>query len=181
VWAWGFNSFGQLGNNSTVNRSSPVQVVGGHSFTEIAAGFGHSLALKANGEVWSWGLNGQGQLGDNSTVGKSSPIQVVGGHSFTKAAAGGSHSLALKANGEVWAWGNNSAGQLGENNIDPKSSPIQVNFYNTTLPLITNSKKTRIYSVTPNTSYTITNNQGIVYFNGDIVGFGDSVTLTWVD
>jgi len=80
VWAWGDNTYGQLGDNSSGNsKSSPVLVVGSHSFVEISGGYSHSLARKADGTVWSWGLNSSGQLGDNSIVSKSSPVLVVGG------------------------------------------------------------------------------------------------------
>jgi alpha-tubulin suppressor-like RCC1 family protein len=126
AWAWGNGSQGVLGDNSTVSKSTPVQVVGGHSFIAIAAGFAHSIALKSNGEAWTWGDNTGGQLGDNTVVAKSTPIQVVGGHSFIAVAAGASHALALKANGEVWAWGIGGTGQLGDNTIVDKSTPVQV-------------------------------------------------------
>jgi len=58
VWSFGWAFNGRLGNNSTYpNQSSPVAVVGNHSFTKTVAGSSFSLALKANGEVWSWGVN----------------------------------------------------------------------------------------------------------------------------
>ena len=128
VWSWGLNSSGELGNNTTANKSSPVIVVGAHSFVEISAGYYFSLALKANGEVWSWGLNSSGQLGDNTTASKSSPVLVVGAHSFVEISGGSglNYSLARKANGEVWSWGHNLYGQLGDNTTANKSSPVLV-------------------------------------------------------
>ena len=88
VWSWGLNDYGQLGDNTLLDKSSPILVVGSHSFVELSAGFSHTIARKSNGEVWSWGYNSFGQLGDNTTESKSSPILVVGSHSFVEIFAG---------------------------------------------------------------------------------------------
>jgi len=130
VWAWGYNFNGQLGINSsgvTASRSSPVSVVGNHSFINISAKIATSLGLKSDGSVWAWGYNNKGQLGINTVADKSSPVSVLGNHSFIAISVGGSHSLGLKSDGSVWAWGQNSfAGQLGDNTIVDKSSPVSV-------------------------------------------------------
>jgi alpha-tubulin suppressor-like RCC1 family protein len=59
LWAWGINSYGRLGDDSLVDRSSPVSVVGGFSdwISASAGGGNHSLAVRANGTVWAWGFN----------------------------------------------------------------------------------------------------------------------------
>jgi hypothetical protein len=133
VWAWGRNSFGRLGDNSTTNRSAPVKVADGDGvnsdFVAIAAGGTHSLALKSNGEVWAWGYNLYGRLGDNSTTDRLVPVRVVNQSDFVAIASGGSHSLALKSNGEAWAWGYNGNGELGDGTvgtINNKSAPVKV-------------------------------------------------------
>jgi len=139
VWAWGGNYSGQLGDGTiTQQRLTPVQVrgPGGVGFltdvAAIAAGFGHSLALKADGAVWAWGRNDQGQLGDGTTGQRLTPVQVRGpdGKDFlanvAALAAGSSHSLALKADGTVWAWGSNFVGQLGDGTITQRLTPVQV-------------------------------------------------------
>ncbi len=80
VWTWGAATNGALGDNQiTSNRSSPVSVVGAHSFVAI----GNSLGLKSDGSLWSWGLNSSGQIGDNTTTDRSSPVSVVGGYFFS--------------------------------------------------------------------------------------------------
>jgi alpha-tubulin suppressor-like RCC1 family protein len=136
AWCWGPNGGGQLGDNTLTDKSSPIQVIGNHSFIQIGVGNyidnygsyeGWTCALKADGSVWAWGYNGYGQLGDNTTTDKSSPIQVIGNHSFIKIAANiGFYAIGLKSNGSVWAWGYNQYGQLGDNTTTDKSSPIQV-------------------------------------------------------
>ena len=134
IWGWGlqYNSLatytsGSLGDNTTFNRSSPVQAIGGHSFISIACGSHHSLGLKQNGTVWAWGQGGSGQLGLNTDTNyRSSPVQVVGSHSFINISGGDINSFGLKSNGQIWAWGNGSQGKIGDNNVIYRSSPVLV-------------------------------------------------------
>jgi alpha-tubulin suppressor-like RCC1 family protein len=128
AWAWGFNGQGQLGDNTTTSRSSPVSVVGGFTdWIQVSAGNAHSLGVRANGSAWAWGFNGQGQLGDNTITDRSSPVSVVGGFTdWIQVSAGFSHSLAVRANGTAWAWGLNSNGRLGDNSITSRLSPVSV-------------------------------------------------------
>jgi alpha-tubulin suppressor-like RCC1 family protein len=100
VWAWGNNGSGRLGDGTTINRSSPVSVVGGFSdWISASAGIGsHSLGVRANGSLWAWGDNLSGRLGDDSLVNRSSPVSVVGGFTdWISASAGSSHSLGVRA------------------------------------------------------------------------------------
>ena len=78
VWAWGWNHYGQLGNNSTLDSYVPTQVSGLTDVLAVAAGGGYTLALKSDGTVWAWGLNTTGQLGNASTANRPIPVQVVG-------------------------------------------------------------------------------------------------------
>lgn len=83
VWAWGINSEGQLGNNTTDDSNVPVEVIGLSDVITISAGNSHSLALKSDNTVWAWGWNEHGQLGDASpksdgVARKTTPIQVLG-------------------------------------------------------------------------------------------------------
>jgi alpha-tubulin suppressor-like RCC1 family protein len=76
LWSWGYNDFGTLGQNDTVNRSSPVQVGSLTNWYQVAAGNNHCIATKADGTLWSWGVGGNGQLGLGNTTYRSSPVQV---------------------------------------------------------------------------------------------------------
>ena len=113
VWAWGQNSHGQLGDGSTANRSSPVQVKGLSQVVYIAAGSNHSLALQADGTVWSWGNNLYGQLGDGTTENRAEPVEVKDIADIIQVTAGEHHSAALDEDGQLWTWGSNRYGQLG--------------------------------------------------------------------
>src|SRR5207237_129666 len=136
VWAWGVNVYGQLGDGTTTNSSTPVQVRnlsgGGRSGERgVGGGLSHSWALKSDGTVWAWGYNGDGELGDGTTTNSSWPVQVrdlSGGYlSGVVAVAGGNlHSLALKSDGTVWAWGYNGDGELGNGTTTNSSTPVQV-------------------------------------------------------
>jgi len=53
IWAWGSNQFGQLGDGTTTDRRTPVQVRGISSVTQVAAGAGFTLALRDDGTVWA--------------------------------------------------------------------------------------------------------------------------------
>ena len=76
VLAWGLNSSGQLGDGTTTDSYTPVQVSGLTDGIAISAGDLHTVALKNDGTVWAWGLNHSGQLGDGTTIGRNTPVQV---------------------------------------------------------------------------------------------------------
>ena len=129
AWSWGESSDGRLGdNNATVDKSSPVSVVGGFTdWCQISAGNDHSLAVRTNGTAWSWGIGTCGRLGDNTLIAKSSPVSVVGGFTdWCQISAGQCHSLAVRQNGTAWAWGLGLCGRLGDNTVITKSSPVSV-------------------------------------------------------
>ena len=77
VWAWGNNTQGQIGTNSTANYISvPTQIPGLSGITAIAAGGYVSFALTSNGNIYSWGYNGDGTLGTDSQTGSKIPVLV---------------------------------------------------------------------------------------------------------
>ena len=76
LWAWGTNTYGQVGDGTTTTRFAPVQVGTATTWKLARAGGGHTLALRTDGTLWSWGLNLKGQLGDGTTTNRSSPAQV---------------------------------------------------------------------------------------------------------
>ena len=127
LWNWGSNSWGQLGDNTIVHKSSPVQTItGGTNWKQVAGGIYNTAAVKTDGTLWIWGDNSWGQLGDNTIVAKSSPIQTIaGGTNWSQVACGPWNIAAIKTDGTLWTWGLNSAGELGDNTAVAKSSPIQ--------------------------------------------------------
>lgn len=92
----------------------------------IAAGEGHSMALKSDGTVWTWGWNRDGQLGDGTNKSRSTPRKVNGLTGVTAISAGSYHTVALKSDGTVWAWGDNSNGGVGDGTTTHRRTPVQV-------------------------------------------------------
>ncbi len=129
AWVWGWNVSGQLGDNTTTTRSSPVSVVGGFTdWVQVSSGPLHTTALRANGTAWAWGQNSYGRLGDSTITTRSSPVSVVGGFTdWVQISAGYSHTAALRANGTAWAWGRGIHGCLGDGQSNSsRSSPVSV-------------------------------------------------------
>jgi alpha-tubulin suppressor-like RCC1 family protein len=129
LWIWGNNSYGQLGDNTTVSKSSPVQPFTYNfatNWNKISLGDYHSAGVKTNGTLWTWGRNGVGQLGDNTITHRSIPIQTFAyGMTWKDVACGYLHTAALKYDGTLWCFGSNTHGQLGDNTITHRSSPVQ--------------------------------------------------------
>lgn len=142
VQAWGSNSSGQLGDGTTTDSKTPVQVQAANQFGNpagdltdlraLAAGGFHSLALLADGTVRAWGSNSSGQLGDGSTSNRTSAVLVRGldpnnlRTGVTAVVAGAGHSLALLSNGSVRAFGDNTAGQFGDGTTTNQRNPVGV-------------------------------------------------------
>lgn len=135
AWAWGRNDYGNIGNNTdAVNYSSPVQVVGNHSFLSICPGIYSTYGLKSDGSVWSWGYNNLGELGHNDQVDKSSPVQVIGNHSFVKVAPRAYGTMyALKNDGTIWGTGYVAPDGV---NYSSYSSPVLISFTGSYINLV---------------------------------------------
>ena len=135
--AWGYNTYGQLGNNSTTNALVPVAVdltgvLAGKTVNAIAAGGNHNLALGADGTLAAWGYDTYGQLGNNSTTQSPVPVAVdrtgvLSGKTVVDIAAGPNHSFARCADGVLASWGYNNYGQLGNAGTTNSGVPVAVN------------------------------------------------------
>ncbi|HXU93159.1 MAG TPA: hypothetical protein VFP33_05825, partial [Gallionella sp.] len=93
----------------------------------VAAGYGHTAALKSDGTVAAWGDNAQGQLGIGNAEYRLTPAAVPEFTGIAALTAGREHTLALKSDGTVWAWGSNYPnGQLGDGSLKQQLSPVAV-------------------------------------------------------
>ena len=170
VYDWGYNGTGQLGNDTTTNSATPVDVSGLSSVAAIAMGNNFAVALKSNGTVDTWGDNYYGQLGDGQDgySGGSSenltPASVSGLAGVVAISADFDFGMALKANGTVWDWGVNYYGELGGSGAYPDSNtPVQAqNLADVTA--IANSEGNFGLALTP---------------NGTVWGWGQNNSGSW--
>lgn len=124
LWAWGQNTYGQLGAARyyhTAIASAPTQVGTAHDWVNIAAHKQHSLGQRADGSVWGWGAyEREVSMVAADTLGRIFP---VGSPAVVQLAAGAEFSAVIRADGSLWTWGSNSSGQLGQGNYQSNDQP----------------------------------------------------------
>jgi prepilin-type N-terminal cleavage/methylation domain-containing protein len=135
AYCWGNNPYGNLGNNSIANSSSPVAVVtsgvlNGLTVTRVSNGGNHACAV-ANAAAYCWGWNIVGQLGNNTTTDSSVPVAVsTSGVLLNRtvtaiSASNAAHTCAL-ADASVFCWGIGSNGRLGNGSSNNSPVPVTV-------------------------------------------------------
>jgi alpha-tubulin suppressor-like RCC1 family protein len=125
---WGDNEFGQLGDWSNVDRTTPVDVIGLSSgVNDLSAGSYHTCAVTAAAGIKCWGQNSYGQLGNGSMSNSSMAVDVTGLTSdIGSVSAGYRHTCAVTTVGGVKCWGDNDFGQLGDGSVGDSTTPVDV-------------------------------------------------------
>ena len=128
MWAWGYNGYGQIGDLTTVDKSSPVQVLPTTktNWVDMDAGLNFSMGLDSSGSIWTWGFNGNGELGLGNTTGRTSPVQVGTLTNWSKISAANAGWYSIKTDGTLWSCGRGGFGELGNGTATNKSSPVQI-------------------------------------------------------
>lgn len=112
VYACGANGHSQLGRKELkTNASEPLLVPSLSNIVQIDSGFGHNLALDADGHVWGWGKNSTGQVGVGNRTTVPEPVDL-GLENIVQVGCGGRYSMCLAADGTVYVWGENDYGQV---------------------------------------------------------------------
>ena len=127
LYAWGNNNMGNIGDGTTTQRSSPIQLPGDWSGCDVRGSFRRSGILKSDGTLWVWGDGGNGRLGFNNQTDYSSPKQLPAGSGKTwvNYAASGNTMFAAKDDGTMWAWGAGQGYALTGSNAN-YSSPFEM-------------------------------------------------------
>lgn len=127
VKCWGFNAYGQVGDNSTTSRSTPVTVSGlASGVVSVAAGGNSTCAILATGGLKCWGFNTNGEVGDGTTTHRKTPVDVVGLQSeVTSVSTGGGFACAVH-DGAPKCWGGRGNGELGNNSTNKSLVPVEV-------------------------------------------------------
>jgi uncharacterized repeat protein (TIGR01451 family) len=113
VRCWGYNAFGQLGNNATTDSSVPVTVTSLSGVTLLTSHNFHNCAL-TGGYAYCWGDNQYGQLGDATSAAKRTPQQVIGlASNVLTISVGTTHACAITTTANALCWGKNLNGQIG--------------------------------------------------------------------
>ena len=137
AYCWGRNSFGQVGDGTTIDRLSPVQIIAS-GVTQIATGTSHTCAVKTDGSVWCWGGDFVGQLGQATNelcpwtpnpypcAKKPQKVAALAALKAIEISAGQNHACARGADHSLWCWGNDSWGQIGDGMMLTSAPPTQV-------------------------------------------------------
>lgn len=137
AYAWGTNSFGQLGNGARTQQNRPVRVrdASGRPMSgivNVAAGNDFTMFLKADSTVWAVGNNSVGQLGTNSSAAFSAVPEVVkdtSGNVFGSVVGvylTAGHTMVRRADGSLWVWGFNTFLQVGDLTSVTRRFPVRV-------------------------------------------------------
>lgn len=136
AFCWGDNSRGQIGDGTTLDRTSPTKVTGLGEVTSIVVSW-ESVCAISDGALFCWGDNDSGQLGDGTTEQRSTPTRVPGLTGVTSVDIGAQASLVdnavqrastacAVADGGAYCWGSNRNGQLGDGTNTDKTKPTRV-------------------------------------------------------
>jgi alpha-tubulin suppressor-like RCC1 family protein len=109
------------------SAAAPLPARAESSAPDVAVGYAHACARKADGTLWCWGANDSGQLGDGTITGRLAPARVTAlGGGVAEVSAGDLFTCARKTDGTLWCWGGNAAGQLGNGTTDEGLVPAPV-------------------------------------------------------
>lgn len=132
IWSWGNNSYGQLGDGTTINKPNPVQVGSESSWLYVFAINNRSYGIKLDGTLWGWGKNSSasipvfGLLGDGTSIDRYTPVQIGSSNNWKFISGNNIQTMALKTNGTIWGWGKAILGEGSTGLTSPIETPVQI-------------------------------------------------------
>lgn len=136
VYCWGYNYYGQLGNNSVNASETPVAVsmvgeLAGKKFKSISAGHAYTCGISSDDYAYCWGFNSLGEIGNNSVIDSHFPVPVyrsgsLNGLTVKSISAGAGHTCAIASDNNAYCWGSGGHGELGTNPSGSSSFPVAV-------------------------------------------------------
>ena len=130
LYGSGDNEYNQLGiDDFPIGSIDYVSVLAG-SWSKIATGYLHSMAIKNDGTLWATGYNVDGQLGLGDNEYRYEFVQVGSDTDWDQIVCGSYYTFAIKLNGEVWATGFNDYGELGLGDTTERNTFTQVSITN---------------------------------------------------
>ena len=122
AWGWGRNTSGLLGDGSTTDRTSPVEVGLRIEWKVVETGLADSCGIRSDNSLWCWGDNAAGEVGDGTLIQRITPVRI-GTDQWVAISVGGDHTCGIKDDTTLWCWGNNDFGQLGGGTTSDSSVP----------------------------------------------------------
>ena len=165
LYAWGRNTYGQIGNNSMVQQATPLKVTSfvplglNDAIIYIQASKEHSGVLSSNGQLFVWGRNQLGQIGNGTTQTSLLPINIMSSfllrdqEKITLFSMGADHMVAMTNQERIFTWGSNATGQLGIGNTQTMMSPIEITH------LIKGQFDRKVYLIRASGNHTVIANQ----------------------
>jgi alpha-tubulin suppressor-like RCC1 family protein len=130
LWAWGLNAFGEVGDGTTITKTTPVLINSDKDWRQIEASnntSSMSMGIKNNGTLWGWG---RGFFGDTSIQYQmpfKTPRQIGKDSNWKKIVIGSEQCMALKTDSSLWTWGvANTQGALGDSGLAYRLWPKQI-------------------------------------------------------
>jgi alpha-tubulin suppressor-like RCC1 family protein len=132
AYCWGYNTYGELGNNSTTQSTTAVAVsvagvLAGVSLAQVSVGLAHVCVQDTTAVLYCWGLNSSGQVG-NPDTGVNFLVPVVVSFQaipLGSISAGFNHACLIRS-GKAFCWGDNTYGELGNTSTTSSSVPVPV-------------------------------------------------------
>lgn len=127
LWCWGENIFGEVGDGTTTDRTTPVAVSGGGTWKSVSAGGWYTCGLKTDDTAWCWGADNFGQLGNGVSGSTTTPMAVSGGGTWKALTAGAyATTCGLRPDNTGFCWGIGTHGGNGDGTTSDRQTPTTI-------------------------------------------------------